>query len=222
MKYLVYIPKTGKRLIQVVVDGILTKFVAVDKKTLTDYQEAAKKLNIDAKIPVLNGKIIGSLDFGIVRPIMKLQKADTLYCYSAKDVNLTVQSCLDYNELDKYIKAKPKEAKGWALEIDGVTEFITPFGLESLVPYCEHCEEEFKRCKYRHACPFKTYEGYCTIFSNGIITRPPQNMQYCYYKGKKYGLISIKAEWAEKIFNRIKTIEVRTSILNELKEHIIK
>lgn len=53
------------------------------------------------------------------------------------------------------------------------------------------------------------------------LTKAPQNMCYCYHwLGDEYVLISIKPKWVEKILNGEKTIEVRKSIVNKLKELI--
>ena len=53
------------------------------------------------------------------------------------------------------------------------------------------------------------------------LTKSPQNMCYCYHwLGDEYILISIRPEWVEKILNGEKTIEVRKSIVNKLKELI--
>lgn len=53
------------------------------------------------------------------------------------------------------------------------------------------------------------------------LTKAPQNMCYCYHwLGDEYVLISIRPEWVEKILNGSKTIEVRKSIVNKLKELI--
>lgn len=53
------------------------------------------------------------------------------------------------------------------------------------------------------------------------LTKAPQNMCYCYHwLGDEYVLISIRPEWVAKILNGEKTIEIRKSIVNKLKELI--
>lgn len=57
-------------------------------------------------------------------------------------------------------------------------------------------------------CIFKKPHG------NEVITRAPQNMQWCYdRRGNRYALISIRPEWLCKILNGEKTIEIRKKVL---------
>lgn len=62
-------------------------------------------------------------------------------------------------------------------------------------------------------CIFKKPHG------NEVITRAPQNMQWCFdRKGNRYALISIRPEWLCKILNGEKTIEIRKKVLKEMVE----
>lgn len=57
-------------------------------------------------------------------------------------------------------------------------------------------------------CIFKKPHG------NEVITRAPQNMQWCFdRRGNRYVLISIRPEWLCKILNEEKTIEIRRKVL---------
>lgn len=57
-------------------------------------------------------------------------------------------------------------------------------------------------------CIFKKPHG------NEVITRAPQNMQWCFdRRGNRYALISIRPEWLCKILNEEKTIEIRKKVL---------
>lgn len=65
-----------------------------------------------------------------------------------------------------------------------------------------------KMLSFDKDCIFKKPHG------NEIITKAPQNMQWCYdRRGNRYALISIRPEWLCKILNGEKTIEIRKKVL---------
>ena len=65
-----------------------------------------------------------------------------------------------------------------------------------------------KMLSFDKDCIFKKPHG------NEVITRAPQNMQWCFdRRGNRYALISIRPEWLCKILNEEKTIEIRKKVL---------
>ena len=99
--------------------------------------------------------------------------------------NKLEESCLTINQLENYLY--PNNYKGYALHIKNLKPKILSFDKN---------------------CIFKKPHG------NEVITRAPQNMQWCFdRRGNRYALISIRPEWLYKILNGEKTIEIRKKVL---------
>ena len=99
--------------------------------------------------------------------------------------NKLEESCLTINQLENYLYSN--NYKGYALHIKNLKEKILSFDKD---------------------CIFKKPHG------NELITRAPQNMQWCFdRRGNRYALISIRPEWLCKILNGEKTIEIRKKVL---------
>jgi predicted transcriptional regulator len=158
-------------------------------KSINYYSLSNKKVDND-----LNGKIVAEFD-GEVEEITKSISSVVEEWYSKE---LLKKSCLTAFELDDYLKGKT----GYAIHIKN----LVADGWRDL--------EEFLTC------------GRDNVFKHA--KRPPQNMMkvwepaypiYCYsYPSIKdeYILISIRPEWACKILNGEKTIEVRRKVLKEM------
>jgi len=156
----------------------------------------------------LNGKIVAESDFEVeeitkVRNYydMKPEAFDNLYYTRTLDCEqLSIFSCMTTEQFDNYLKDK----NGYAIHIKN----LVADGWRDL--------EEFFTC------------GRDNVFRH--VKRPPQNMmkvwapaypsyRYSYPSIKdEYVLISIRPEWACKILNGEKTIEVRKKVLKEMKE----
>ena len=136
----------------------------------------------------LNGKIVAEFD-GEVEEITKSISSVVEEWYSKE---LLKKSCLTAFELDDYLKGKT----GYAIHIKNLTIFDKP-----------------KKLGMAH---------YTTLKSANKIQKAPQNMCIVrsYYPKNYfeiYILISIRPEWACKILNGEKTIEVRKQVLNCMK-----
>lgn len=119
------------------------------------------------------------------------------YANDKDDINCHIfdneLTCLTTNQIKEYLGDK----KGYAIHISNLEIFYEPLDLEKGGIYKEN--------------------GYRTK----MVTKAPQNMQYVNdIFGRECVLISIKPEWVCKILNGEKTIEVRKSIVNKLKELI--
>lgn len=110
--------------------------------------------------------------------------------YNLDQDNLLKMSCLNEDEIDDYLKSND----GYAIYLKNVKPF-----------------DELRAIN----------DTYCYNKLNTRLKNAPQNMCMVYsWNGEPYVLISIKPEWLCKILNGEKTIEVRKSILNVLKELI--
>ena len=171
-------------------------------KSINYYSLSNKKVDND-----LNGKIVAEFD-GEVEEItkvrnyydMKPESFDNLYYTKTLDCEqLSISSCMITEQFDNYLKDKT----GYAIHIKN----LVSDGWRDL--------EEFFTC------------GRDNVFRHA--KRPPQNMmkvwapaypsyRYSYPSIKdEYILISIHPEWACKILNGEKTIEVRKQVLNCMK-----
>ena len=171
-------------------------------KSINYYSLSNKKVDND-----LNGKIVAEFD-GEVEEItkvrnyydMKPESFDNLYYTKTLDCEqLSISSCMITEQFDNYLKDKT----GYAIHIKN----LVIDGWRDL--------EEFFTC------------GRDNVFRHA--KRPPQNMmkvwapaypsyRYSYPSIKdEYILISIHPEWACKILNGEKTIEVRKQVLNCMK-----
>lgn len=145
----------------------------------------------------LNGKIVAQFD---CENIIEFDINGKHLGYAINLKPIIEKSCLSLEEMKKYIGDK----KGYAIHISNLKIFDSP----------------------------KELSNYCIDLKNGFLKsleKAPQNMMNVrewkaisefYYKTDDYVLISIKPEWVEKILNGEKTIEVRKSIVNKLKELI--
>lgn len=142
----------------------------------------------------LNGKIVAQFDCEKVDIIEVIERKNDKPVYIRNgNVNYLGNTCLSYEQLNLYLENK----KGYAIHISNLEIIDEPLDLEKGGIYKDN--------------------GYRTK----MLTKAPQNMQYVNdIFGRECVLISIKPEWVEKILNGEKTIEVRKSIVNKLKELI--
>lgn len=146
--------------------------------------------------PILNGKIVAECDF----EVEKIRKGwgclnGTKYFRNSvdhyyPDYELEQQSCLGFNEIDKYLKGTLNENCGYAIHIKNLHIFDKP--------------KELNDYTY-----FRT-----KLF--GTLGNAPQNMMYVYDNGVKKILISIQPQWMCLILNHIKDVEVRRVVLKEM------
>ena len=144
----------------------------------------------------LNGKIVAQFDCEKVEEIFYNGWWEC-YANDKDDINCLMfdnkLTCLTTNQIKEYLGDK----KGYAIHISNLEIFYVPLDLEKGGIYKDN--------------------GYRTK----MLTKAPQNMQYINdIFGGEWVLISIRPEWVEKILNGEKTIEVRKSIVNKLKELI--
>ena len=152
----------------------------------------------------LNGKIVAECDF----EVEKIRKGwgclnGTRYFrnnvnHYYPDYELEKQSCLSFDEIDKYLKGTLNENCGYAIHIKNLHIFDEPRELSYYYRYCPY--------SYNPLQPIKV---------------APQNMMYVYnfkdYDEKpEYILISIRPQWLCKILNGEKTIDIRKKILKEM------
>ena len=138
---------------------------------------------------LLNGKIVAECECD------KVERFDVPYPAYFSEVkdeleHITKSSCLSLMNLHHYLGTK----NGYALHLSNVEVFDKPLSIEKDYIY-------------------KNY------FDNSLLTKAPQNMCSVYDRfGNKYILISIQPQHLVNVLNGKKTIEVRKSILNALKE----
>lgn len=139
----------------------------------------------------LNGKIVAQFDCEKVEEIFYNGWWEC-YANDKDDINCNIFDNEPTCLTTKQIKKYLGDKKGYEIHISNLEVFDRPYDL---------------------------YEWFNK--DEKPLTKAPQNMCYCYHwLGDEYILISIKPEWVEKILNGCKTIEVRKSIVNKLKELI--
>ena len=160
-----------------------------------------------------NGKIVAECDCEKVEEIAYTRTISNIrngYQYgnvnnfytnslSLKD-EFQIKTCLSENELISYFKPKNHryEKCGYALHLSNLNIFDKP----------KELSEYFKDDFLQYVSDKDTR-----------IHKAPQNMCYVYDRfGNHYVLISIQPQHLCKILNGEKTIEIRKSILNSLKE----
>ena len=152
------------------------------------------------KKPISNGKVVAECDF----EVEKIRKGwgclnGTRYFrnnvnHYYPDYELEKQSCLSFDEIDKYLKGTLNENCGYAIHIKNLHIFDEP----------------------RELCEYDYYQKYNRLEP---ITKAPQNMMRVYSSeniDENYILISIKPEWLCKILNGEQTIIVRKRVLKEM------
>ena len=160
----------------------------------------------------LNGKIVAECDFeveeitncGTSFMIMKYDDLQDNYRYTNE---IARGSCLDYNDLKRYLGTD----NGYAIHIKNLHIFDEP----------------------RELSDYYKFDGiYNNINNWKPIDKAPQNMMYAYDITSELGfsgtynrhfeediLISIQPQWLCKILNGEKTIEVRKKVLKEMLEN---
>lgn len=170
-------------------------------KSINYYSLSNKKVDND-----LNGKIVAEFD-GEVEEIeykhikerddIGILRNETWYEYRGLnighyDCELSKKSCLSLNEIFDYLDNK----NGYAIHIKNLNVFDKPRELD-------------------YYYKFINVDGKADAIN---LKRAPQNMCYAYdIHGNKYVVISVHPEWACKILNGEKTIEVRKQVLNCMK-----
>ena len=148
----------------------------------------------------LNGKIVAECDFeveeitncGTSFMIMKYDDLQDNYRYTNE---IARGSCLDYNDLKRYLGTN----NGYAIHIKNLHIFDKPRELKEY--YKDNFLQELNTSDTR-------------------VYKAPQNMMNVYdIKGNHYILISIQPQWLCKILNGEKTIEVRKKVFKEMLEN---
>lgn len=100
------------------------------------------------------------------------------------------ETCLKCNEISNYLN----KGRGYFLHLSNVKVFDKPLSFDK-----DYIYKDYK--------------------TNSVLTKAPQNMCNVYDRfGNKYILISVQPQHLVNILNGKKTIEIRKSILNLLKE----
>lgn len=187
------------------------------RKSIKDkdyYLDNGSKFNIIPKKDyALNGKIVGECDFDVE----KIRKGwgclnGTKYFRNSvehyyPDYELEQQSCLGFNEIDKYLKGTLNENCGYAIHIKNLYIFDEPKELSNY----------FTKRPYNDINKIFTDEYMKVGEWYRPITKAPQNMMYAYdNNGNKYILISVRPNWMCKILNKDKTLELRRVVLKEM------
>lgn len=171
----------------------------------------------------LNGKIVAQFDCEKVDIIEAVErKNDKPFYLGYGNVNYhwgLEDTCLSYEQLNLYLENK----KGYAIHISNLEIFDEPHNLNY---YSKHNALEINDKLYElgcneQNCPYALKDR-CDfdLCPKLLVNKAPQNMCIVEFGNIEYVLISIKPEWVEKILNGEKTIEVRKSIVNKLKELI--
>lgn len=168
----------------------------------------------------LNGKIVAQFDCEKVDIIEVIERKNDKPVYIKNgNVNYIGDTCLSYEQLYDYLKNN----NGYAIHISNLDVFDEPRNLNY---YLKHNSLEISDKLYElgcneQNCPY-ALEDRCDfdLCPKLLVNKAPQNMCIVEFKNVEYILISIKPEWVCKILNGEKTIEVRKSIVNKLKELI--
>lgn len=206
------------------------------KPNLMDFNLDRKHFNIDYGGQVLNGKIVAEAECDLVEEIfcdmLDNGVGTDIYYYTDNDTDIEELACLDINDLATYLPQKRGGEKvGYAIHLKNVNPFEQPKKLSEYY----HWRTERKAIR---SLQFTYPSQNSRTAKNYIrITSAPQNMCYAdeiivyptYVETNFTGyeeyyehcvLISFKPQELCKILNGYKTIEVRKSILNALKEMI--
>lgn len=148
----------------------------------------------------LNGKIVAEFD-GEVEEIHNEYDNSLFYTDKCGGFRLQFRSCLDCKQLATYLNGKT----GYAIHINNLKIFNEP--------------KQLSDYGYIKDTTSYSYNADCYVKDQYMakVEKAPQNMMKVYDKdGNKYVLISIRPEWACKILNGEKTIEVRRKVLKEM------
>ena len=166
-------------------------------KSINYYSLSNKKVDND-----LNGKIVAEFDGEVEEIFHKKvypnnpQRANFIKCHT-KTMNtcgLLCKSMLRDIDIYEYIGNK----NGWAIHIKNLEVFDKPKELKDY--HISYYNKDLKMMREKY------------------LEKAPQNMMKVYDKdGNEYILISIRPEWACKILNGEKTVEVRKQVLNCMK-----
>ena len=171
----------------------------------------------------LNGKIVASFD------CEKVEEFTTDYRGNKEQNKRIVKdSCVPLGDLVDYQK---ENHLLYAIHISNLEIFDEPKEVREFKgqcinkkwSYCPSCKVGYEYISEDEA---EFYRAYGTCSTEWVclnwLKKAPQNMCYCYDQERKihYVLISIRPEWVAKILNGKKTIEIRRSIVNKLKELI--
>lgn len=133
-----------------------------------------------------NGKIVAECDYEVEK-IKRINTVGDWFYYEKQDEILEKSCIIDVNKFFEYLQGED----GYAIHIKNLHIFDEPLSLFEIS----------KECHY-------SYKEYLPKYFNA-----PQNICYCWYKGEKCALISIRPEWLCKILNGEKTIEIRKKVL---------
>ncbi len=176
------------------------------------YYKCFPRKGID--FPILNGKIVAEAECELVEEIKFIN--DSQYGTNTLNQNdLLKESCIGMFDLYEYLFMKD----GYAIHLKNVKPFEIPKELSDYYNKKPLSYDDWLYGIYSGGAGAKgNYESYLNVFK---IKRASQNMMYAYdIDGNIYVLISIQSPYMCDIMNGKKTIEVRTSILNALKELI--
>ena len=143
---------------------------------------------------IYNGKIVASFELNKIDTLKKIKYANEYYKPDRNYPETPYTIILDLvgmsnTELFEY--GKGKDLYAWHIEN---LEIIEPLELGEFAKICKSTKQ----------------------INKYYIHRAPKNFQYAYYKGEKVIILSVKAEWVEKILNGEKTIEVRKTAPKEM------
>lgn len=185
-----------------------------------DYDEASrfylsKQPLLECDV-MLNGKIVAEAECELVelRPFEVDDVNDEAIGYMCTS-KLEEKACLTYQELEGYGNGKDL----YFIHLKNVKPFEIPKELSDYYNKKPLSYDDWLYGIYSGGAGAKgNYESYLNVFK---IKRASQNMMYAYdIDGNIYVLISIQSPYMCDIMNGKKTIEVRASILNALKELI--
>lgn len=158
----------------------------------------------------LNGKIVAESDFEVEKVYFH---QDCGFTHKLCETKLLKHSCLSYEQLEDYLHGYG----GYAIHIKNLEIFDKPKKLIYFYKRTEKVNPDII-CSLCTNYPFDKCKECRDNYDYFNLKRAPQNMMYVYdYLGDKYVLISIRPEWACKILNGEKTIEVRKQVLNCMK-----
>ncbi len=189
------------------------------KPNLMDFNNDRKHFNTNYGGYVLNGKVVAEAECVKVENVNRYLIGDFYRTNSLTEEKLYKKTCLNYGKLLNYVG----DETGYASYLKNVKTFEEP---KELNEYYQHISIKDYEEKFNCEVDLKDEKLNKDKYSESSyirvpIKKAPQNMMYCYDKeGNLYVLISIRPEWLCKILNGEKTIEVRKSILNSLKELI--
>lgn len=177
------------------------------------HMEIERKFGFNSFKP-LNGKVVAKFTLEKVEIFNNNFNGDEWVF----DDRILSKSCLEDYELSEYLTGKGQDGnfkQGFAWHMDNLEILDKPLELG-----------DFEKSMKQTITPYLSDKPFGPVISRLEprtveirlpLTRAPQSWMWAWLNGKRVILMSIQSQWAEKIMNGKKTIEVRKTAPKEMK-----